>query len=151
MKRTALLVVLLAIVASLFALPASAKSSGPSMAQFNALKSKITGLQGQVRSLQGQLSCLTPYPITSYGDGVNGTHGYLYGAPDGTVFATTGLDWVYDTSGLTAGTDFFWVAGMNPGCVSTSGRTTASAGMSPRAHQLAKHASSEQPARAWLR
>ena len=126
MKRTALLVVLLAIVASLFALPASAKSSGPTMAQFNALKSKITGLQGQVRSLQGQLSCFGDvYAVTSWGDPINASEGYLWGGADGNTYVTSALDWVYDTSGMQGGTDYIWMASYRDECVNYSGRSSA--------------------------
>ena len=120
MKRTALLVVLLAIVASLFALPASAKSSGPTMAQFNALKSKITGLQGQVRSLQGQLSCFGDvYAVTSWGDAINASEGYLWGGADGNTYVMSALDWVYDTSGMQGGTDYIWMASYRDECVNS--------------------------------
>jgi hypothetical protein len=143
LKRTALLVVLLAIVASLFALPASANAAGPTKAQFQSLKRQVSALQSQVRALQTGMSCFVGFPVTSWGDPAAST-GYLWGDAAGSMYVTTAMDFVPDTSGMTEGPDYVYMTAFDPNCTSGYARTTQSlGGASPEAPRapVAVHAS----------
>jgi hypothetical protein len=106
------------------ALVAAVSLAAPAMAAGDPLKTltrKVTALEKQVKALRADLAetrgrvaavetttdCLGPVvPISQFGGVFNGVpEGYLYGIGQ-TVYMTTGLDLVADTTGLVPGEDY---------------------------------------------
>ena len=111
------------------AIVAAACLASPAMAAdpVKTLTKRVTALEKQVRTLKGELdqaqerlACLGPVaPVAQYGGVFNGvTEGYLYAIGE-TVWVTTSLDFVMDTTGLVPGTDYGLMMTWSPSCAST--------------------------------
>jgi hypothetical protein len=105
MKRFLMLVGVAAVAAAMYvaASPASQQSRGPTLAQFNALKAKVTSQGKTIKQLKQfaalEATFLTDcvklaVPIDQFGDGSTAqTEGYNYSQPAGVGnFLTTALD-----------------------------------------------------------
>ena len=92
------------------------------------LTKRVTALEKQVRTLKGELDQQGPgalglsracRPVAQYGRVFNGvTEGYLYAIGE-TVWVTTSLDFVMDTTGLVPGTDYGLMMTWSASCAST--------------------------------
>jgi len=134
MRRTAALVVL-AITGSLLA--AGAATAATPQQQINQLKTKITKLQNQMRDVLAEQACYdTLWAVGQYGD-PNGAFGYIWGFTDGSIEATTALDYANADEG-TAGRDFDWFVSYNPACAAAA----------LQRHGFGKHIASARPAAA---
>ena len=118
------------------ALVAAATLASPALAAdpVKALTKRVTALERQLKTLRGELDqarsrlaavettadCLGPvHPFAQYGGVFNGvTEGYLYAVGE-TVYVTTSLDFVMDTTGLVAGNDYGLMMTWSPTCAST--------------------------------
>jgi hypothetical protein len=137
MKRLLVLVATAGLAVGLYATTAGGGQQAVTPGQFAALKKTVTSLQKQVKTLNTVVgSCLfvQALPVTRYG-APDGTHGYVYKATDGTLFATTALDFAVNQGE----TPQAWAVGTSPDCASSmnAGGTLKSFKIDPNARSVA--------------
>jgi hypothetical protein len=102
----------LAVLAITAPSPIAAPEASPTLAQFNALKNRVTSAERKIASLQRDMNCIDDevYPVTQYGDsGV----GYVYADLVGqNAIITTALDRTIRGEVPDA-----WLAEVDPDCV----------------------------------
>jgi hypothetical protein len=114
----------IALVA-LFAVAASTATAAPELT-IGQLQKQVKALQNQVKALKAQIADINEaiacdevvVPVAKYGAD-DGSFGYSF-TQNGQTFLTTALDYVPDTSGMTAGDDFEWFVTSDPACVSAA-------------------------------
>ena len=126
MKRFLMLVAVAGVAAAMYvaASPASQQASGPTAAQFNALKKQVATLSKKLKSTKSEADaavgfiaqCLVSqnagvWGVSEFGDGQAGTFGYYY-TDNGTTYSNvTALDFDGSANPQT------YLQAVDPGCV----------------------------------
>lgn len=106
----------LAVLAIAAPTPVAAPEAAPTLAQFNALKKRVTKAEARLLSLELDVDCMddVAYPVKQYGSS-SGSQGYWYRDSQGTEFLTTALDEPEASDAPDA-----WLAEVNEDCVDGS-------------------------------